>query len=99
MTTGEIIVFVTGILGIITALCAIATFLAKNKKQGYDEGRDDGGLRGDVKYVRNGVDDLRLDFKDMNRKYDTQAERITRCEESCKQAHKRLDGLETRGGK
>lgn len=93
MSATEVIALIGSILALLVSVTVIVTFFSNKKKAGYDEGRDDGGLRGDVKYVRNGIDDLRLDFKEMSKKYDAQAERLTRVEESCKQAHKRLDEI------
>jgi len=51
-------------------------------------------LRSDVEYIKRGVDDLRLDIKDQGRRFDELAERVTRVEESSKQAHKRIDRLD-----
>lgn len=41
--------------------------------------------------IGNGVDNIRLDFKDQARKIDGINDRLTRCEESAKSGHKRLD--------
>lgn len=45
-------------------------------------------------YIRKGVDDIRIDLKANERQMIVLGERITRVEESSKQAHKRLDALE-----
>lgn len=41
--------------------------------------------------IGTGVDSIRLDIKDHARKFDTMNERLTRCEESNKSGHRRLD--------
>jgi len=38
-----------------------------------------------------GVDAIRLDLKDQGRKIDNMDQRLTRCEESAKSSHKRID--------
>lgn len=50
-----------------------------------------------LNYISRGIDDIKLDAKDTNRRLDNTIERITRVEESSKQAHKRIDGLEKEG--
>jgi len=56
----------------------------------------DGELRASLNYIRQVVDELRIEFKSANQRYDLLAERVTRVEESTKQAHKRIDRLEGR---
>lgn len=58
------------------------------------DGAEDGELRASVKYIRDGVDDLRVELKSQSQRYDLLAERVTRVEESTKQAHRRIDRLE-----
>ena len=99
MTVGEIVGLTGGILTAITAVTAIIAFFVGRGKDHYKEGADDSSIRGDVKYMRNSFDELRLDVKEVARKQDNQGERLTRVEESCKQAHKRIDGMEQRPNK
>jgi len=58
------------------------------------DGAQDGELRASVNYIRQGVDDLRVEIRSQGQRYDILAERVTRVEESAKQAHKRIDKLE-----
>lgn len=94
MTAGEIVGLIGGIIAAVAAIVAIVKYFSDKGKDRYKEGSDDGGIRGDIKYMRNSFDDLRLDVKEVARKQDNQGERLTRVEESCKSAHKRIDGLE-----
>mgnify|MGYP001954875778 CR=1 FL=1 len=55
------------------------------------------GYKG-VNYIRQGVDDLRVEIRSQGQRYDMLAERVTRVEESTKQAHKRIDKLELERG-
>ncbi len=61
------------------------------------DGAADGELRAAVKYIRDGVDDLRYELRAQGQRYDMLAERVTRVEESAKQAHRRIDRLEGGG--
>lgn len=63
--------------------------VAKNAEQ-------DAELRAQVNYIARGVDELRVEIRAANQRYDVLAERLTRAEESLKSAHKRLDRIEGR---
>lgn len=58
-----------------------------------EAGRD-GHLRADVEYIKRGVDDVRIEQRAQGQRFDALAERVTRVEESSKQAHKRIDRME-----
>lgn len=63
----------------------------KNDSEIVGEGR--GVLQSDVGYIKAGIDDLKRENKAVNIKLDSIFERVTRVEESCKQAHKRIDEI------
>jgi hypothetical protein len=58
------------------------------------QGGQDGYLRANVEYIKRGVDDMRLEQRAQGKSVDHLSERVTRLEESSKQAHKRLDRIE-----
>lgn len=94
MNISQVFAVVCSVFALIASIVAIITFFINRGKDKYREGDDDGSMKGDIKYMRNNFDDLRLDVKEIARKQDIQAERLTRVEESVKSAHKRIDGLE-----
>lgn len=94
MTSIEIIALVISIIGAVSAICAIVAFFINRGKDKYERGDADGSMRGDIKYMRNSVDDMRLDVKEVARKQDALGERLIRVEENTKSAHKRIDTLE-----
>jgi hypothetical protein len=61
-----------------------------------EEAGRDAELRASVNYIRAGVDDLRVEIRAQGQRYDMLAERVTRVEESTKQAHHRINRLEGR---
>lgn len=70
---------------------------AKGREQAREyrsEGSTSARLQADVDYIKRGVDELRMEVKDQGRRFDELAERVTRVEESSKQAHKRIDRVE-----
>lgn len=50
--------------------------------------------RADVEYIKRGVDDMKVEQKLQRQQFEQVSERLTRVEESAKQAHKRIDRLE-----
>lgn len=67
-----------------------------NKSVKKDVAQDSGNnmsLKTDMEYIKRGVDDIRVDVRMQGQRVDGLAERVTRVEESAKQAHKRLDDL------
>ncbi|WP_241254511.1 hypothetical protein [Brevibacillus sp. SYP-B805] len=53
--------------------------------------------RVDIDYIKRGIDDIRVEQKNQVKRIDELAERVTRVEESAKQAHKRIDRLDGDG--
>ncbi|MGG1878123.1 hypothetical protein ABDI30_11220 [Paenibacillus cisolokensis] len=54
----------------------------------------DASLQTDVSYIKRGIDDIRVDLRMQGQRMDGLAERVTRVEESSKQAHRRIDRIE-----
>lgn len=84
---------------VITAVAALAGIVFG--WLGYRRGvsrdcQDEGALKSDTEYIKRRIDDVLLEQKDTNKSINALAERVTRVEESSKQAHKRIDGLEHR---
>lgn len=64
------------------------------QKDAYGEGVDRATLRSDTEYIKRRIDEILLEQKDTNKSINNLAERVTRVEESTKQAHKRIDKIE-----
>lgn len=84
---------VTLIIAVIGCIVAVLGF-ARNKKK---DNEGEGSLKADIKYIQRGIDDIRVDNKETNRKLSTLNDRVIKLEESTKSAHHRIDNLEKRG--
>lgn len=93
---------------IITTLCTLCATAAascfsiiairrKEKKNNVNEGENKGVMMSDIGYIKAGIDDLKRENRETAIKISRLSERITRCEESCKQAHHRIDRYESKG--
>lgn len=62
----------------------------REEEEKKDEGEESGNLKADMSYIRRRVDDILLEQRDTNKAVNALAERVTRVEESAKQAHLRI---------
>lgn len=102
----ENINLIIGMVGTIIATCvgvySVVSYVSKDKKEEIKEDKQDATVevacntRLEVKldYVSKGIDDIKLDHKDMGRQLISINDRLIVVEESTKSAHKRLDKLE-----
>ena len=92
---------ITGAVGAVAAVSGIVLGWKGHAKTARQEtaaqAREDATLKRDVEHIKRGVDDLRFELRAQNERYDKLAERVTRVEESAKQAHKRLDRIDEKG--
>jgi hypothetical protein len=64
------------------------------QKERKSETHQEAEIKAQLGYISKGVDDIRIDLKANERQMVALGERVTRVEESSKQAHKRIDTLE-----
>lgn len=91
----------TGLLLTLASLCAatfgvIISWLAfshSKKKDTETQGESRGAMASDIGYIKAGVDDLKRESRETRNDVRDLSERVTRCEESAKQAHKRIDEI------
>ncbi len=74
---------------VLGALFGFSSYRRYIKRDGAEQGRD----KTDIEYIKRRTDDILLEQKNTNMTLSSHAERITRVEESVKQAHKRIDSL------
>ena len=67
------------------------------QKDAANDAAADADLRASVNYIRQAVDDMRVEIRLMRQDYADLVERVARVEESAKSAHRRIDRLEGRG--
>ena len=85
-------------IGVLIAILSLAiSYFADSlnrSKSIKSDGQESAEVKAELGYIRKGVDDIRIDQKASEKQMILFGERITRVEESSKQAHKRLDNLE-----
>ncbi len=92
---------ITALIGVMAALSGIALgWSARTKETKRELKKDtemDTELRTGMEYLKRGVDDIRIEQRTQGQRLDIVGERLTRVEESSKQAHKRIDRMEQKG--
>ena len=85
---------VFGALGFVISSFA---FVRGETKENEEEGQSKGAIASDVGSIKAGVDDLKRESRETRALVGDLTQRVTRCEESCKQAHHRIDELRNAG--
>ncbi|GAE27121.1 hypothetical protein JCM9140_3238 [Halalkalibacter wakoensis JCM 9140] len=84
-------------LGVLVAICGLViSYLAyqfNRTKEVKSDSRQDAEVKAALGYISKGVDDIRIDLKANEKQLAQVTERVTRVEESSKQAHRRIDQL------
>lgn len=84
----------------VSTVCAIifgyAAFSRNRRKDETDEGKAAGAILTELGYIKGGIDDVKAEQREQRKTNTEFVTRLTAVEESAKQAHKRIDRVETR---
>jgi hypothetical protein len=75
-------------------LMSFLTYQLNRQKETKTDTRQDAKIQAQLDYIGKGVDDIRIELRANQKDIGALNERVTRVEESSKQAHKRLDTIE-----
>lgn len=95
------------VVALLCSICSVASFLLGRRKVAQDEGKEEGSLKTDLKYIKETVRDttrsldalaLKLDAQDKQREEDYRQMliQLTELKSSYKSLHIRMDNLERR---
>ncbi len=76
---------------IVSLVFSLLSYRRNSKNDTREESEIKGVWQSDIGYIKAGIDDLKRENRAVNLRLDSISERVTRVEESCKQAHKRID--------
>ena len=92
---GNIISAVAAGAALLTTIITLVAVVRQTKGRERNEGHERGSVASDIGYIKAGVDDLKRESRETRSTVSDISERITRVEESTKQAHKRIDELKS----
>lgn len=93
METSVIISLCSVISAVIGVFISWLVFSRQKKKDTEEKGENRGVMASDIGYIKAGVDDLKRESRETRHEIGELSTRVARCEESCKQAHKRIDEI------
>ena len=82
------------LLGAVSVLLAVSTFHNNRKKDNKKEGAQEATFRADLQYIKELLQDVRSEMKELTKSIDQHSEKIAKCEEQLKSAFRRLERLE-----
>lgn len=91
MDTAVLISIFSVVSAALGVLISWLVFSRQKKKDTEKEGENRGVMASDIGYIKAGVDDLKRETRETRHDMGELSTRVARCEESCKQAHKRID--------
>lgn len=80
-------------IALLCTVCGLIINIALFFRTRKNDGAEIGKRTSDIEYIKRRTDDILLEQRNTNNTLGAHGERITRVEESVKQAHKRLDAL------
>lgn len=97
-TAGDSLEIQIGILCTVAGLLiGFFTFSRNRDKDVRTDASESAVIRTKLEAINNGVDSIRIDIRANERRVSELSERLIRVEESSKQAHKRIDTIESKG--
>jgi hypothetical protein len=83
---------------ILGAVVGVLTYNRNRDKDVRSDASESAVIRTKLDNINSGVESIRIDIKANERRVTELSERVIRVEESSKQAHKRLDKFDNKGG-
>lgn len=80
--------------GIAGTIFGLVSLFRNKKHDDKTEGKEDGIILTELGYIKAGVDDMKRDTREFRSEMQKLHDSVTRIDESCKQAHKRIDVLQ-----
>jgi septal ring factor EnvC (AmiA/AmiB activator) len=90
-----VIAIICALLG---AIIGVMTYNRNRDKDVRNDASESAVIRTKLDTISSGIDNIRIDIKANERRLSELTERVIRIDESNKQAHKRIDKIETKGG-
>lgn len=84
----------TVLIAILGFVISYQTYQLNKNKESKSDVRQNARIEGQLDAIGKGVDDIRIDLKANEKNTALLTERVTRVEESAKQAHRRIDKVE-----
>ena len=82
------------LLSVVSVMLAVSTFINARKKESKSEGAQEASFHSDLKYIKELLQDVRSDMKELTKSIDQHSERLAKCEEQLASAFRRIARME-----
>ena len=82
------------LLGVVSVVLTVSTFVNARKKDSKNAGAQEATFHSDLKYIKELLQDVRSEMKEIIKSVDLHSEKIAKCEEQLRSAFRRLDRIE-----
>lgn len=82
------------LLGVVSVVLTVSTFINARKKDSKTAGAQEATIHADLKYIKELLQDVRGEVKELTKSIDKHSERIAKCEEQLASAFRRIARLE-----
>lgn len=82
------------LLGVVSVMLALSTFRANRKKDDKNAGAQEATFHADIRYIKELLQDVRSEIKELTKSVDQHAERIAICEAQLVSAFKSIQRIE-----
>lgn len=83
------------LLGVVSVVLAWSTFVNARRKDSRNDGAQQATFQSDIKYIKELLQDVRSDMRDLTKSIDQHTERIAICEAQIVSAFKSIQRIET----
>ena len=82
------------LLGVVSVLLAVSTFYNGRKKDSKNAGAQEATFHADLRYIKELLQDVRSEMKELTKSIDLHSEKIAKCEEQLQSVFHRIERIE-----
>ena len=82
------------LLGVVSVMLTVSTFINARKKESKSAGAQEATFHADLKYIKELLQDVRSEMKEITKSIDLHSEKIAKCEEQLHSAFTRIERIE-----
>lgn len=82
------------LLGVVSVLLAVSTFYNNRKRDSKNAGAQEATVHADLRYIKELLQDVRSEMKELTKSIDSHSEKIAKCEEQLHSAFQRIARIE-----
>lgn len=82
------------LLGVVSVMLAVSTFYTNRRKDSKSAGAQEATIHADLRYIKELLQDVRNEMKELTKSIDLHSMKIAKCEEQLRFAFQRIERIE-----